>query len=471
MRSFPLIALLGVLCVAPFQSPTPRAAVEVQPVRIVTKEQAKAEFIHRLAQVTFAPKDGECWDFSAKSVYEYTGFQPEPVKPAEPAKKLDDSKYGRGYKLPPPHVAAARHRISNAKYGNYLRSLPKATQVSYDAYAAPGGSCIPPIGDQDGCGDCYAWSGCKAASAAQMTAGVVPKGSGFMLSVQWTLDCHPNLGGCDGGQEYEVAQLIMSQGAPSNVEYAGAGQQPGRCKDLSGMKLYSIVSIIYVDPAQSEQGVASTQSIKNAILAHGYVSVAAAAGSDWDNAGPGRTITGRSNNVNHAIGATGWDDNHDNGDGTKGAFICENQWGTSWGDKGRAWIKYGADSFGTAAFICIAPPAPVPPTPPGPGPTPPVPPGPIPPTPGTAPSILLSNTGSPYDGREMELVNKGVSGRVAEATAFMIELNKELNPQPVTPPSPCGKENDKRWEAQDKTNKAMLDALIAIQKQLTPVKP
>jgi hypothetical protein len=52
---------------------------------------------------------------------------------------------------------------------------------------------------------------------------------------------------------------------------------------------------------------------------------------------------------------TGWDDNHDNGDGTKGAFCLENQWSTSWGyvingKGGRAWCKYGADAAGTEAI-------------------------------------------------------------------------------------------------------------------------
>lgn len=287
-------------------------------------------------------------------------------------------KFARGHKLPPRHVSAARHRASNAKHGDMLRALPQATQVAYDAYDAPGGSCVPPIGDQGQCGDCHEWSASKVCAAAQMTAGVVKPGSGFMLSVQWMLDYHHELGGCNGGDEYADAQAIQSGGAPSLAEYPGAGQSPGRPLPVTGMTLYNITNLVYVDPTQTDQGVASTQSIKNAILAYSYVSVAVAAGSDWDNYQAGQTLTGRSQDINHAVGLTGWDDNHDNGDGTKGAWLLDNQWG-DWGDKGRCWIKYGAEQVGTQAFIALAaaPPAPPAPTPPTPIP-PPTPPGPAP---------------------------------------------------------------------------------------------
>ena len=286
---------------------------------------------------------------SNKSVYAQAGR----VKP-----KI---KHGRGFKLPSKKVAAAQHRISNKRYGHFLRKLPTATQAAYDAYKAPGGSCVPPIGDQGQCGNCYMWSGMKVCSAAQMTAGVIKPGSVFMLSTQWGLDCHEELGGCGGGDEYQVAQVVQSGGAPSTVQYTGAGQSPGTCQSTKDMTLYTVSSLVYCDPAQTSQGVASTQSIKNCILAYGYVSVAVAAGDDWDNYTAGQTLVGTSNQINHAVGATGWDDNNDNGDGTKGAFIGDNQWGTGFGNNGRFLIKYGAEGFGTEAFVALVNPPPSPP--------------------------------------------------------------------------------------------------------------
>lgn len=42
----------------------------------------------------------------------------------------------------------------------------------------------------------------------------------------------------------------------------------------------------------------------------------------------------------HAMTIYGWDDNHENPDGTTGAFRFENSWGRGWGDGGCGWIGY-----------------------------------------------------------------------------------------------------------------------------------
>jgi C1A family cysteine protease len=301
------------------------------------------------------------------------------------------NKHGRGHKLPTKEESRKRHLASNAKYTKLLRSLPKATQAAYDARNL---GIVPPVGNQDGCGNCYMWSGTKVCSAAQAVAGIfTPTANSYttMLSVQATLDCHPELGGCNGGDEYAVAQQIQSGGVPTTSAYPGGGYAPGNCQPTTGMTLYYVTNLVYCDPSQTDQGVASTQSIKNCILSYGYVSVAGAAGS-WDNVGPNDTITGNDNQIDHAIGLVGWDDNHNNGDGSTGAWIMQNQWDTDWGGScgstwaggGYAWIKYGADSIGTEAFIALVS-SPVPPTPPTPTPpVPPTPPTPVPPAPVTS---------------------------------------------------------------------------------------
>jgi len=42
----------------------------------------------------------------------------------------------------------------------------------------------------------------------------------------------------------------------------------------------------------------------------------------------------------HAVLLCGYDDTHDNGDGTLGAFLLKNSWGTQWGDNGFCWVSY-----------------------------------------------------------------------------------------------------------------------------------
>jgi hypothetical protein len=99
--------------------------------------------------------------------------------------------------------------------------------------------------------------------------------------------------------------------------------------------------------------------MKNCIAQYGSISVAGDAGN-FDSYSGG-TITSNGQNVDHAILADGWDDNHDNGNGTKGAMILRNQWGAGWGItingvSGRVWVAYGrggqglADSWGTEAI-------------------------------------------------------------------------------------------------------------------------
>ena len=42
----------------------------------------------------------------------------------------------------------------------------------------------------------------------------------------------------------------------------------------------------------------------------------------------------------HAIAIVGYDDAHDNGDGTKGALKMKNSWGTTWAANGYGWLSY-----------------------------------------------------------------------------------------------------------------------------------
>ena len=331
--------------------------------------------------------------------------QPAPKLPAvepkkEPPKKpqliTKDGKHGLGHIPMTAAQLRKAHRASNDKHGKMLRRLTKATQPTYDARIT---GTIPPPGDQGQCGDCYAWSGTKVVACANVLAGNAPASqtSPFMLSVQEVQDYSPSFD-CNGGEESDVSDWIMKNGCASVTDYPGAGQGAGTQKPISGLKLYYGTSRVFVDPSQTDQGVASTQSIKNAVLAYGYVSVAGAAGG-WNDPGSG-TITGNDTSIDHAIGIVGWDDTHDNGNNSKGAWIMQNQW-NGWGGScanvtypspppphniGYAWVAYGADSLGTDAYVVLAA-GPAPP----PGPTP-VPPGPTPtPTPTTTQTFTATD--------------------------------------------------------------------------------
>ena len=300
------------------------------------------------------------------------------LAPAQKPKR----KLATGYKLPPKEVSEARHKISNIINKKRLRSIPPATDPTYDSVAL---GFVGPMEDQDGCGNCYMWSGTDVCANAYFRAGLkaVTPTNCFALSVQCLLDCHPEFGGCNGGDEWEVTQFILQNGVPSLQDYPGNGYNPGRCLDTSAMTKYKIATMGYCDMNAQANSVASTQSLKDCIKAYGTVSVAVAAGNWGD---PGESvITNTDHGIDHAVQLVGWKTDA-NG---KTIFKLRNQWSTQWGFGGYCWIMEGACDVGTEAYFVtvVGPqPPPVPPAPPVP-PTPPVPP--VPPAP-PVPSITFT---------------------------------------------------------------------------------
>jgi hypothetical protein len=223
-------------------------------------------------------------------------------------------------------------------------------------------------GDQGQCGSCYLYSSMGVCSDALIAAGVLPQDQqkGF-LSPQYGLDCQ-QFGGCNGGDEGEVIDFVKTHGFPVTSDYGPYRASESSCHDSASFTKYKIKDYGYCDPTTGPNGVASVQSIKNALVKYNNpVSVAGAAGADWDMLSGTQTITGNSQDVNHAIKLRGWDDSHDNGDGSKGAWAMGNQWG-AWGYSingmpGCAWIKYGADAIGTEAIWVDGGSGPVPPPP------------------------------------------------------------------------------------------------------------
>ena len=301
------------------------------------------------------------------------GDSAQPVKP-------NAAKHGRGYKPPTKEISAARHVQSNAEHGARLRGLRKATGTVYDCRNL---AQVVTVGDQGSCGNCYMWSGFEVAACSQLTANIVSLTTTptFGLSVQYGLDCHPEFGGCDGGDAWQVCQTIMASGAPSWAQYPGAGQSAGRCNNSAPLT-YKIVSMGYADPDAGANGVANTQAGKNALVQYGPLSTAVAAGSnDWDNPAANGVLNGpgaNDNSIDHQILIIGWVDNasvatYNIPTCTQGGYwICQNQWGTSWALNGIAFIPYGAYSIATELFFVTATalPPPPPPPPPGPGPNP-----------------------------------------------------------------------------------------------------
>ncbi len=287
------------------------------------------------------------------------------LTPTEAQDKKPPPKHGRGRLPTNKKMVELRAQYTRTLHGVKLATMsahpaPAATGPTYDCTAIGQDTAVQ---DQGQCGDCYWYSGTEVVACAQLVVGNVSLKTtpAFQISVQWGLDYHPEYGGCNGGDEWQIAQqyLAPNTGGPSLADYPGAGQEPGTKQPVKGTQ-YTISAMGYCDPDQTWNGVAATQLIKNSMVTYGPISVAVAAGS-WSDPGAS-IITGNDTQVDHAIILVGWDDG-------KKAWKMKNSWSTEWGVKGYAWIGYGADSVGVEAFWVQA--APVkPPVPPGPGPTP-----------------------------------------------------------------------------------------------------
>lgn len=201
---------------------------------------------------------------------------------------------------------------------------------------------IPPIKNQGQCGSCWDFSGTGVIEVAYWKAGIP-----VILSEQYTLSCGRN-GGCNGDDNTTVLEWAKSTGIPTTADYGGYQQSARSCLYKPSMKLYKIDDWGFASSSgDTGQNVTPTADIKAAIMNFGCVGCAVAAGGDsfW-NSGTG-TGTGRSHSIDHDVMIVGWDDDHDNGDGSKGAWIMRNSWDTSWGENGYAWVKYGAYDLGT----------------------------------------------------------------------------------------------------------------------------
>jgi titin len=98
----------------------------------------------------------------------------------------------------------------------------------------------------------------------------------------------------------------------------------------------------------SENGVPSTDAIKQAIVDHGPVSAAVCVDSQFQayTGGVFKPTFVWCFSVNHAIVLVGWDD-------SLGAWRLRNSWGTEWGEDGYMWIAYGKAQVGYSANYVV----------------------------------------------------------------------------------------------------------------------
>lgn len=192
-------------------------------------------------------------------------------------------------------------------------------------------SCIStPVVNQ---GTCSAW---PFASNAMFESVILLKDNVTVrLSENWLLECNPYGWDCSDG--WFASDIFFRDGAVLAADFP----QGTDCDDA--VISYQASSWRF---CQNGYSVASTTSIKNAIVDYGSVACLVYVDIYFQYYTGGVFNASTEGNVNHFVTICGWDD-------TKGAWRIKNSWGTNWGENGNMWIAYGCHDIGWAANYLI----------------------------------------------------------------------------------------------------------------------
>ncbi len=191
------------------------------------------------------------------------------------------------------------------------------------------------------CGSCWDFSGTGVVHSVLVKAGQLKLSD--RLSEQYTLDCGRN-GGCNGDDNITVLAWAKDKGIPKHADYGAYTAREGQCKG-GNYKLWQITDWGFCTTSD-QQGVATVQDIKNAMVQFGPIGAAIAADDAFMNNPPGKVFDRTtSTGIDHDIILVGWDD----AKGKNGAWILRNSWGDQWCDNGYCYIGYGVNLVGTEA--------------------------------------------------------------------------------------------------------------------------
>jgi C1A family cysteine protease len=234
---------------------------------------------------------------------------------------------------------ALSHRDFHAKHGAI--TLPTSIDLR--------GTTAPPVQDQGQCGSCHDFSGVECVSGANMKAGNLPVDS--MLSVQYVIDscAEPNDGACSGGDAETIfAWAQQGGGLPLLGVYKPYVAYSGQCSLSTTATGYSLQDWGYAD---TTTGVASVQAVKEALVTYG-TPISICIGADRLQSYTSGIVTyDLSSGIDHQIIIVGYVDDATVAGG--GYWICQNSWGTSWGEQGYFRASYSSNPT-TEAMYAIA---------------------------------------------------------------------------------------------------------------------
>jgi len=205
---------------------------------------------------------------------------------------------------------------------------------------------VTPIKHQGGCGSCWAFS-----AVGPLECNILIKdGIEVDLSEQWLVSC-TDAGSCSGGWPSSACNYFLSDGyyqdpcgdsgavLEDDFPYVAWDAPCGCPYDHP----YYIESWSYIGDGSS---VPSVESMKQAIMDYGPISVIVCVTSEFSDYSGGIFSGPECSSTNHAVVLVGWDDNQ----GSDGVWFLRNSWGTGWGEDGYMRIEYGVSIVGYAAL-------------------------------------------------------------------------------------------------------------------------
>jgi C1A family cysteine protease len=194
---------------------------------------------------------------------------------------------------------------------------------------------VSPVRNQR-CGDC--WAQCSVAAMESQLR--IYDDDITRLSVQQAIDCNFGGSGCDGGWWEDVYDMYMAVGAVTQACYPYRNGVDGDCDEDTCDIVTYLNNYELIDT--------SVASLKYYLMTYGPLAVGMSVYNDFSYYRTGCYETSQSGNINHGVLLVGWDDSKCSG---QGAWHMKNSWGTSWGESGYGWMKYGTADIGYGACV------------------------------------------------------------------------------------------------------------------------
>jgi len=221
--------------------------------------------------------------------------------------------------------------IDNYKAPN--ATAPPASSLSSIDWVSRGKT--SPVKNQGRCGSCWTFSATETIESANIIAGRIS--SYTTLAPQQIVDCDSGGAGCNGGWPVQAMRWVVSQGGQDTEASYPYRAVRGSCRRGSiGARISSVSEVSGYE-----------SSIMSA-LGNCPLSICVDANAWQHYSGGIMSPSHCGHSIDHAVQLTGYSPN------SGGYWIVRNSWGSSWGERGFIYLKYGYDTCGITSGVSYA---------------------------------------------------------------------------------------------------------------------